>query len=256
MKTWQEEFPDGKVDIMRYLRNPSWDPFFKQLNIQILIAKINEKLSEDVKSNTIIFPYPKLLFNTFNLLSFEDVSLIILGQDPYFNFSKTDKVVTPVPEAVGMCFGGPHDADTPPSLKNIYKNLEKYDHFKFKPKHGDLTFWNYQGCLLLNTGLTVEYGHANSHAVYWEKLTSEFIKWISKEKTNLVFILWGNPALRKKLLIANQKNHKIIVSSHPSGLSCHKKLGEYEAFNNQDHFGIANTYLEQVGKNQIIWQVL
>jgi uracil-DNA glycosylase len=270
MKSWSKEFLDNKVCVEKYLWNPTYDAFFKQEHIKKILEKINEQLSdimEKENGDIEIFPYPKLIFDTFNSINLEDINLIIMGQDPYFNFSKnTDKTfkiiknkkgkISFVPEAVGKSFSVPPSTIIPSSLKNIYKNLKKYKHFVFTPKHGDLTFWNLQGCLLLNSSLTVKYGKANSHAAYWSKLTNEFIRWISKNKEGIVFILWGNPALSKKKLIDSTKNHKIIISSHPSGLSCYKKMGDYEAFDNQDHFGIANEFLIQNKKLPIVWQVL
>ena len=258
MKTWKEIFPDNKVDVMKYLWNLTWKPFFEQEYIKILIANINKELTailEENKGNISIFPYPELLFETFNLLNFEDVILICLGQDPYFNYGKVKGEEIFTPEAMGKCFSVKNCIDIPSSLQNVYKNLKKYKHFKFMPKHGNLTYWNAQGCLLLNTALTVEHGYANSHAAMWIKLTDEFIKWITTVKKDLVIMLWGGPASKKNKLINTKNNHKIIISSHPCGMSCWRKMGQYEAFDNQDHFGMANKFLTENEKPAIIWQL-
>lgn len=258
MKTWKQEFKNYKVDVTKYLWNSTWAPFFEQEHIKKIIEKINKNLStilKEEKGDIEIFPYPQLIFDTFNTISLDDILLVCIGQDPYFNFSKIGNQITFVPESMGKCFSVPRGTNIPSSLKNIFKNLQKFNHFKFMPKNGDLTFWNAQGCLMLNTSLTVEYGHPNSHASYWKKLTDEFIKWISTVKKNLVFMLWGAPASKKKSLINEKNNHKIIISSHPCGMSCSKKMGIYEAFDNQDHFGIANEFLIKNEKSPIIWQI-
>jgi uracil-DNA glycosylase len=256
-KTWKETFPDNKVDIRKFIHNDSYNAFFEQPYIQKILDEINEKLSEIMETigDAHIFPYPTLLFKTLNMLRLEDILVVIMGQDPYFNFAKKKKQELGIPEATGKSFSVPKNTDIPSSLKNIYKNLNKYNHFIFEPKHGDLTFWNLQGCLMLNTSLSVQHGHANSHEKIWSKLTNELIRWISKQRTNLVFVLWGKNAAGKKLLINKNNNHEAIISSHPCGMSSWKTQGQYPAFDNVDHFGLINEYLIKHDKQPICWQI-
>ena len=199
-----------------------------------------------------IYPYPNLLFNAFILTPLSNVKVVILGQDPYHcNEIHHDKII---PQAMGLSFSVPKGMKIPSSLQNIYKNLLKYKHIEIKPNHGNLSFWAYQGCLMLNTSLTVQHSYPNSHSKYWLPFTDKIIKYISNKLNNIVFVLWGNPALNKLNLI-DQNKHKIIISSHPSGLSYNKKLKNYDSFENTDHFGEINKYLKEKNKKQIIWQV-
>ena len=131
--------------------------------------------------------------------------------------------------------------------------MKNYGHIEEIPKHGNLESWAKQGVLLLNTSLTVQHGYPNSHTMKWEKFTDAVIKYISDNKDKVVFVLWGSPALQKLTLIDKDKKHKIIVSSHPSGLSCHKPLRQYPAFMNYDHFGEINDYLKENKKKTIKW---
>jgi uracil-DNA glycosylase len=139
-------------------------------------------------------------------------------------------------------------------LNNIYNNLSKYGHFKKSPSHGNLTFWAYQGCLLLNTTLTVQHKCPNGHEKYWTPFTDALIKFISDKTENIVFVLWGSYSL-KKLDLIDQKKHKVLISSHPSGMSFNKPLKTYKPFSESDHFGQINKYLTSVGKSSILWQI-
>ena len=160
-----------------------------------------------------------------------------------------------IPEAMGLSFSVPKKVPIPSSLQNIYKNGVKYNRFYKYPNHGNLEFWAYQGVFMLNTALTVQEGCKLSHAKSWEKFSDLVIKYISEKCQNVVFVLWGSYALSKKELIDNLK-HKFVISSHPSGLSCNKKLGQYSEFNNLDQFGSVNKYLKIFGKKEIIWQII
>jgi uracil-DNA glycosylase len=140
-------------------------------------------------------------------------------------------------------------------LNNIYENLLKYNNIYKKPKNGNLEYWAYQGVILLNTSLSVEKGKPNSHQHIWSKFTNELIKIISR-KNNIVFVLWGANAYSKYKIIENNRNHKFIISSHPSPFSAYNKLGIYDSFMNTDTFGLINKYLEEDYQKDIIyWQI-
>jgi len=195
-----------------------------------------------------IFPYPELVFNAFNATFLDDLKVVIVGQDPYPKFATGE-----VPQAMGLSFSVPVDVTVPSSLQNIYKNLEKFGHLIEKPKHGNLISWSYQGCLMLNTALTVQKGIKNSHKKFWTPFTKFLIKYLSKNFDNLVFVLWGGPAVDNLLEHIDKKRHKVTISSHPSGFSYMKPLRDYPPFIETDHFGKINKYLIKHNKKPIIW---
>jgi uracil-DNA glycosylase len=254
-KSWYEKFPDCKVDLSLIPLSSSWNikntESYKELDAYLSKIMLNAN-----KAN--IYPYPDLLFSALNHTSLDDIKVVILGQDPYHGCEFYDKKT--IPQAMGLSFSVPKGVIIPSSLKNIYKNLAKYNHLLSIPQHGNLEFWAYQGCLLLNTSLTVIEGSANCHSSYWVDFTDSIIEQISDEKENIVFILWGKNALMKQSLI-DTKRHKIICSSHPSGLSVNKTTKDpfdgtiHPAFENVDHFGLANEYLKKIGKEPILWQI-
>ena len=153
--------------------------------------------------------------------------------------------------ATGLSFSVPEGAKIPPSLRNIYRNLIKFGHIN-EAGNGNLESWSKQGCLLLNTSLTVTKGKPNCHKKIWKTFTDNLIKYISDNTENVMFVLWGNESLSKQNLIDNTK-HNFTISSHPSGLSYDKKMGIYNAFIDTDHFGMVNTYLKSINKKQIKW---
>ena len=126
------------------------------------------------------------------------------------------------------------------------------NHIREIPKSGNLWFWAAQGCLMLNTALTVKHDDKESHTGLWKWMTDEIIKYISTYFKDIVFVLWGGYAY-KKIELIDQDRHHIIISSHPSGLSAHKPYRTFPAFNNYDHFGEINRILKKVGKEQILW---
>lgn len=214
-----------------------------------IVNEINEKLNSLYNKNNNLIIYPKIskVFNFANYTSYNDIKVIILGQDPYHNnYKYKDKEL---PQAIGLSFSVGNHCDIPPSLVNIYKNLIKYGHIEGMPQTGNLKMLAKEGILLLNTSLTVIKSKPNSCSEIWNEYTDEIIKLLSKEKENLIFVLWGGNAL-KKLDLIDVKRHKTIISSHPSPLSVNNKLREYESFMNTDHFGIINEYL---GENKIEW---
>ncbi len=219
-----------KVDI-----EPSW--------YNLLENEFEKKYFTDLRSfikneysTKVIFPPPKLIFNAFNLTPVNKVKVIIIGQDPYHGEG----------QAHGLSFSVPTDIKTPPSLMNIYKELNT-DINKDIPNHGLLENWARQGVLLLNSVLTVESGKANSHKnVGWEKFTESVISLISKKKEGLVFLLWGSYAHKKEEFI-NSNNHLILKSVHPSPLSA------YNGFFGSKHFSKTNNFLKKNNIKEIVW---
>ncbi|NEN75210.1 uracil-DNA glycosylase [Pelistega sp. NLN82] len=186
-----------------------------------------------------IYPPESDVFNAFRLTEFNQVKVVILGQDPYHG----------VGQAHGLAFSVREGIDIPPSLKNIYKELEDdIPHFHL-PTHGCLSKWAEQGVLLLNAVLTVQAGQANAHAGWgWETFTDNVIKVLNEEREGLVFILWGSYAQRKGAFINTQK-HLVLRSAHPSPLSA------YRGFFGSKPFSKTNDYLLAQGKTPIDWQV-
>jgi len=183
--------------------------------------------------------YPKgdEIFAAFDRCNFEDVKVVILGQDPYHG----------VGQANGLCFSVHESLSHPPSLMNIFKELEG-DIGKPYPLSGDLSVWADQGVLLLNATLTVRASEAGSHQRQgWEIFTDAVIKKLSDEKENLVFLLWGGYAKKKGSKI-DQKKHLVLSSGHPSPLSANRGYW----FGNK-HFSKVNTYLKKIGKQPIRW---
>ena len=184
-----------------------------------------------------VFPEEKNVFNALELTPFESVKVVILGQDPYHGFG----------QAHGLSFSVQKGTPLPPSLKNIYKELQE-DIGGNLPTEGDLTYWAKQGVLLLNTVLTVEEGNANSHkGMGWEKLTNRLIESLNELNHPVIFILWGKPAQDKEKLITNP-NHVILKSPHPSPLSA------YRGFFGSKPFSRVNDILMQQGQSPIRWK--
>lgn len=259
VKTWEEKFPDYEVDLSSLPMGTTYDEIIDDLrekeseNFKKLEKKLSDNLKEIAdKDNKYIFPYPDLIFNWTRYAPLDDIKVIILGQDPYFESIQANGKI--IPQAMGLSFSVPKGISVPSSLKNIYKNqLDNKEIFK-NPTHGNLDFWAYQGCLMLNSALTVESNAAGTHLRYWSWFTDSIIKYISKNTENKIFVLWGGPSLKKNNLIDMDK-HETIISSHPSGLSCDKPLQEYPSFKKNNHFGKINKYLIKSGQDPILWQI-
>ena len=184
-----------------------------------------------------VFPEEKNVFNALELTPFESVKVVILGQDPYHGFG----------QAHGLSFSVQKGTPLPPSLKNIYKELQE-DIGGELPTEGDLSHWAKQGVLLLNTVLTVEEGNANSHkGMGWETLTNRLIESLNELKHPVIFILWGKPAQDKEKLITNP-NHVLLKAPHPSPLSA------YRGFFGSKPFSRVNDILIQQGQSPIRWK--
>ena len=182
------------------------------------------------------FPPAGQIFRAFDLCPFEQVRVVIIGQDPYHD----------VNQAHGLCFSVQDGVRIPPSLENIYKELHR-DLGKPIPTSGNLTHWAEQGVLLLNATLTVEAHHAGSHqGKGWEELTDAAIQALNDRRSNIVFMLWGSYAQRKGQFI-DRRRHLVLTAVHPSPLSA------YRGFIGCGHFSQANTYLQQHGQTPINW---
>ena len=185
-----------------------------------------------------IFPEADDLFNAFHLTPLKDVKVVIFGQDPYHN----------VGQAHGLCFSVKPGVEIPPSLVNIYKELQD-DLGCYIPNNGYLVKWAEQGVLLLNTVLTVRAHQANSHrGIGWEEFTDAAIRILNEQDRPIVFILWGRPAQMKKAMLDNPK-HLILEAPHPSPLS------SYRGFFGSRPFSKTNNFLKQHGIEPIDWQI-
>lgn len=183
-----------------------------------------------------IFPPAKQIFNAFTLTPFQQVKVVILGQDPYHNIG----------QAHGLAFSVNEGVPPPPSLINIFKELHDDLHIDI-PTSGNLTRWAEQGVLLLNASLTVEAHKAGSHQNKgWEVFTDAVIKKLSENRNHIVFLLWGAFAQKKATLI-NQEKHLILKAPHPSPLSAHR------GFLGCKHFSTTNKYLASTGQTPIVW---
>ena len=196
---------------------------------------LKEFLVEE-KKNHVIYPPGPLIFNAFNRTPFDSVKVVILGQDPYHGKG----------QAHGLCFSVPQGIPKPPSLVNIFKELNT-DLGLPIPESGNLEKWTDQGGLLINATLTVRDSQAGSHQKRgWENFTNRVIETVSQEKSGMVFLLWGRFAQAKESLIDSDK-HLVLKAAHPSPLSA------YNGFFGCKHFSLCNEYLTQAGKIEIDW---
>lgn len=215
--------------------HPSWQPLlqpeFDKPYFESLIQFVKQEYG-----TTQCYPPGSLIFNAFNQCPFDKVKVVLIGQDPYHEPG----------QAHGLCFSVNDGVPFPPSLNNIFKEIES-DLGKPVPTSGNLTRWANQGVLLLNATLTVRAHQAGSHQKRgWETFTDSVIKTISDNKQNVVFILWGSYAQSKAQLI-NPAAHCILRSAHPSPLSA------YRGFFGNHHFSVCNGYLKQHGIEEIDW---
>lgn len=186
-------------------------------------------------NNATIYPPKEKIFEIFKKIDFEEVEVVIIGQDPYHGEG----------QANGMCFSVNSEIKNPPSLKNIFQEIFK--EYGVLRTDGDLTDWVNQGILLLNSILTVEKSKAGSHQkMGWEKFTNKIIYKLNQREDPVVFLLWGNYAMKKADFLDRTK-HYVLTSNHPSPLSC------YRGFFGNNHFRLTNEYLKKIGKKEIIW---
>lgn len=219
MKTWKDVIGSEKTQ-----------PYFQHILQQVESA---------IAAGKTVYPPKSDIFNAFKLTEFEQVKVVILGQDPYHGPN----------QAHGLAFSVKPTIAPPPSLLNMYKELSE-DIADFQiPNHGYLVSWAEQGVLLLNTVLTVERGLAHSHAKFgWETFTDRVIEKLNQEQTGLVFLLWGSHAQKKGQFIDRTK-HCVLTAPHPSPLSAHR------GFLGCKHFSKTNDYLVSIGKQPINWHL-
>lgn len=215
----------------------SWKEVLKEEFEQPYFQSLANFLRAEKSAGKKIYPPGSLIFNAFNTTPFNDVKVVILGQDPYHNPG----------EAMGLSFSVPRGVRKPPSLQNIYKEL--HDDLGVPiPQHGDLTKWAEQGVFLLNAMLTVEHRQAGSHKdAGWQNFTDAVIRKLSEEREGLVFMLWGSFARSKKVLI-DANRHLVLEAAHPSPLARGAYFGSR-------HFSKANQYLQQQGRIPIDWSL-
>ena len=200
---------------------------------------ITELLKTEKQSKQVIYPPGSLIFNAFNTTDFDKVKVIIIGQDPYHGPG----------QAHGLSFSVQQGIKPPPSLINIYKEIENDLGIKMPRDNGDLTSWATQGVLLLNASLTVRANQPNSHAgIGWNIFTDAVIQQLNDSKENLVFILWGNFAKEKGIHI-DTKKHLVLKAAHPSPFAADK------GFFGCRHFSKTNEYLIQQGIDPIDWLI-
>lgn len=214
-----------------------WDSLLEEEYKKPYYGELWNYLEEEYENNT-IYPIKEDLFSALKYTDYKDVKVVILGQDPYHGPGQSH----------GLAFSVKPGIKTPPSLRNIYKELNA-DLGCYIPNNGYLEKWAGQGVLLLNTSFSVRGGEANSHRkIGWEIFTDNIIKLLNKRQDPIVFILWGNNAIRKGELITNPQHH-ILKSVHPSPLSANR------GFFGTKPFSKTNDFLKNIGKEPIDWQI-
>ncbi len=203
-----------------------WDELFLREFAKPYFVQLKRFLVEEYAAKQ-IYPPKRLILNAFDKTNYNDVNVVILGQDPYYNPG----------QAMGMCFSVPQGVMPPMSLVNIFKEINDDLGYPSRIQGGDLTPWAQQGVLLMNTVLTVERGKPNSHKDKgWETFTDEVIRYLNARERGMVFMLWGRNAFAKKQLITNPQ-HLVLTAAHPSPLSA------YSGFFGCGHFSKANEFL-------------
>ena len=216
----------------------SWKEVLKQEFDKPYFQQIPLHLKTEKSQGKTIYPPGSLIFNAFNTTPVDNIKVVIIGQDPYHGPG----------QAHGLCFSVQNGVPPPPSLVNIFKELQD-DIGMSIPNHGNLTKWAQQGVFLLNASLTVRAGEPMSHSkIGWAEFTDTVIKKISEEKKHVVFLLWGKFAQEKRVLIDESK-HLILRAAHPSPLSAHA------GFFGCKHFSKANEYLIKNGIDPINWKL-
>lgn len=214
----------------------SWKSVLRDEFDKDYFVRLTEFVREEYRTAEAVFPPGNKIFAAFDATPFDEVKVVILGQDPYHNYG----------QANGLCFSVGDSVQMPPSLVNIFKEVNS-DTGAPIPMSGDLTRWARQGVLLLNATLTVRAHQAASHQGRgWEQFTDAAVAALSARRENLVFLLWGNYAKRKGAVIDRSK-HLVLESAHPSPLSA------YHGFFGNHHFSRANAYLVEHGKAPVVW---
>lgn len=215
--------------------HPSWATRLKDEFAAPYFTALTDYVRSEYRAAT-CYPPAAEIFNAFDLCPFDDVKVVIIGQDPYHEPG----------QAEGLCFSVADGVRFPPSLVNIFKEIED-DLGRPRPASGSLRRWARQGVLLLNATLTVRAHQAASHAGHgWETFTDAVIRRLAAERENLVFLLWGSYA-QKKGAVIDRTRHLVLCSAHPSPLSAHR------GFFGNHHFSLANDYLISHGREPIAW---
>ena len=218
---------------------PGWKEVLNKEFKKAYFKGIVAFLKTEKMQNKTIYPAGSLIFNAFNLTPFNKVKIVLLGQDPYHGYG----------QAHGLCFSVPEGIQPPPSLINIFKEIQSDTGIGMPAKYGNLTKWAEQGVLLLNAFLTVRASEPLSHSkIGWEEFTNNVIQLLSDKKEGLVFILWGKFAQQKQALIDETK-HYVLKAAHPSPFSADK------GFFGCKHFSLTNEYLMRNGNNPIDWKL-
>jgi uracil-DNA glycosylase len=229
-------------DLISGLEDPGWKDAVSDAIASDSFQNLESFLAQERASGATIYPPQGDIFSAFNLCPFDDVKVVIVGQDPYHGPG----------QGHGLAFSVRHGVKPPPSLRNIVREAME-DVSIDEPKHGNLEHWAGQGVLLLNTVLTVRRGEANSHSkVGWEDFTDEVIRVLNEREDGLVFLLWGNPAAKKAKGVDDSK-HVVIKTSHPSPLGATKTNSP---FLGSRCFSRTNEALESMDKSPIDWSVL
>lgn len=216
----------------------TWEELFEKIKEKDYAKKINTILNQEYATHT-IFPPRNMMFNAFKYTPLKEVKVVIIGQDPYHEDN----------QAMGLSFSVPKGVALPPSLINIFKEIENNFGYKMNYSNGDLTYLAKQGVLLLNTILTVRKSIPLSHQnIGYDLFVQDILKTIDEQDQPIVFLLWGNYARELKKYLHNP-NHLILESTHPSPLSANRG-----GFFNQNHFLKANNYLVNHGLKPINWQ--
>jgi uracil-DNA glycosylase len=220
-----------------FIKNQSWNNQLKSEFQKPYFLELMQQVEQEYAKTT-CFPPKELIFNAFEQFDFEETKVVIIGQDPYHGTG----------EANGLCFSVNDGVAIPPSLKNIFIEINnEYNRILF-PSSGNIDRWAKQGVLLLNAGLTVRKDEANSHKhLKWNLFTDAVIQLLNNESNNLVFLLWGTFAQKKGAIISRDK-HLVLESGHPSPLSANRGFW----FGN-NHFKSANSFLKEKGKEAIEW---
>lgn len=215
----------------------TWKEVFEEISQKEYAKKLHEFLDEEYK-NHIIYPPRKYMFNAFKLTPLEDVKVVIFGQDPYHEPG----------QAMGLCFSVPSNCKVPPSLINIYKEIEREYHTNFKNTDGDLTYLAKQGVLLLNTVLSVREHIPLSHDNdLYREFSKDIVEILNKLDQPIVFLLWGGNA-KKMMKYLNNKNHLILTACHPSPLGA-----MHGGWFGHNHFIKTNEFLSENGIKNINW---
>ncbi len=220
--------------------HPSLHPALQNEFHKPYMLSLNQFLEQENEQGAIVFPKPSDVFNAFNLTPFNEVKVVILGQDPYHGAK----------QAHGLSFSVQKGVAVPPSLRNIYKELQTDIPGFNMPSHGNLSSWAKLGVLLLNATLTVRENEPSSHQkMGWEQFTDQAIRALSEQREGLVFMLWGRHAQAKASLI-DTKKHLVLMAAHPSPFSA------YAGFFGCKHFSKANAYLLSKSEKPIDWQLV